>query len=192
VETLELSYPEPVRLSLKPDHRAALKWVLYAPKRVKNLDLDRFLDGVAEAARVSFSVEDERRLADDLIMSWDQVRNLRAAGMGIGSHTRSHRVLQTLSVSGLMEELEGSRHDLSRELGEQPSTLAYPVGHSIAREPVIVDRVRAAGYEVGLSNATGTNRLFRRSHAFDLRRIAMDEVPHWMFRGMVALPSLLG
>jgi peptidoglycan/xylan/chitin deacetylase (PgdA/CDA1 family) len=196
VPALELSYPERVRLPLDPlgeDRARALKHILSTPKQVRDLDLDRYIDDVARAAGVTLGIDEEKRLADEMLMTWDQVRSLRAAGMDIGSHTRSHRVLQTLPVHRLADELEGSRHDLQRELGEQPNVIAYPVGRSIAQEPEIVASLRAAGYLVGLSNASGTNRLSGRPDPFDLKRIAVDgDLPHWMFRAMMAIPLLLG
>ena len=64
-------------------------------KTTRLLDLDRFLDDLATRADAPWDAATERRLADRLIMTWDDVRTLRKSGMDVGSHTRTHRVLQT-------------------------------------------------------------------------------------------------
>lgn len=75
-------------------------------------------------------------------MSWDELRGLRDAGWEIGSHTRSHPFLTRLSDGELAAELEASRADCERELGECES-LAYPYGDHDER---VVAATRAAGY----------------------------------------------
>ena len=73
-------------------------------------------------------------------MTWDDVRALAGAGMDIESHTRTHRVLDTLDRDQLRDELVGSRRDLEAQLGRPIRAIAYPVGRrrrcgSAARRP---------------------------------------------------------
>lgn len=61
-------------------------------------------------------------------LSRDQIREMAAGGIEIGSHTVSHSDLQKLSETGLLDELAQSRRELS-EIIEQPVTgFAYPFG----------------------------------------------------------------
>ncbi len=83
-------------------------------------------------------------------MTWDHVRELKQGGMDVQSHTRTHRVLQTLSERELSDELTGSRSDLERELGERPRALAYPVGNPPLDSSPIRKALEQAGYEIGL------------------------------------------
>ncbi len=186
---IELTYPAPVALDLAwPGAAEALNRIV---KNTSGLDLERFLAQVAVAAGVEWDAGVERRLADELIMTWDQVRALRDAGMDVESHSRSHRVLETLSPVELAGELAGSRADLERELGREVRAIAYPVGRPIAHLPRVRAAVEAAGYQLGFTNVSGVNLVGRRMDRLDLRRIAVDRrMSDAMLVGQMALPWL--
>jgi len=79
---------------------------------------------------------------DDLLMTWDQLRELQAAGMTIGSHTRTHPVLPAYHRA-LHNEVQMSRADIAQHLGRAPDFLAYPFGEWDAQS---AEAARAAGY----------------------------------------------
>jgi peptidoglycan/xylan/chitin deacetylase (PgdA/CDA1 family) len=188
-ETACLEYPEPLRLSLVgPRARlAASRRVLRIIKDRRGLDLERFLDALEEATGARIAPDDERRLAEETLMTWDQVRALRRAGMAVQSHTRTHRVLRTLGASELAAELVGSRAKLEEELGEPVRAISYPVGNPVRGDPDVRRAVREAGYELGFSNGTGVNVLAL--DALDVKRISLDvELDDAFFRIMLALP----
>src|SRR6185312_6409974 len=106
-----LAYPRPRQLDLSsPAARAAVvRGLNRTVKDTYGLDVERFLREVAQACQVAWTEADGAALADRALMTWDQVREMRRAGMGIGSHTQTHRVLNTLVAGDLEEELRGSR-----------------------------------------------------------------------------------
>jgi peptidoglycan/xylan/chitin deacetylase (PgdA/CDA1 family) len=160
-------------------------------KQKVGLDVDQFIADLARAADVEWTPTVERALADDLIMTWDEIRALAASGMDIESHTRRHRVLQTLDADQLTDELAGSRLDLERQLGRPVRAVAYPVGRSIAAEPRIRHAVAAAGYRVGLTNASGINAPWRKVDAYDVRRCATDRaMSDDLLLAQVAVPRI--
>jgi len=192
-----ISYPR--RVELSPRDPATRQRVLDTIKDTANLDVDRFLCGVADALGVAWSREIEAEYADGLIMTWDQIRALARAGMDIESHTRSHRVLQTLDDAALHSELAGSRADLETQLGRPVRAVAYPVGRRIGRGMQRIRRALAtAGYKIGLSNASGINKIWPQSMAsivpfdpFDVRRLGLDRtMSDAMFLTQIALPRL--
>lgn len=186
-----LSYPTPRTVVL--DAPGAVRELTTVVKATHSLDVDRFVAELAAAGGVAWTRDLERNLCDQLILTWDELRRLRGAGVEIGSHTRSHRVLQTVPDVELAHELAGSRAVIGRELGAPPRAIAYPVGRAIADEPRLTAAVRAAGYRLGFSNATGVNLLRgpRRVGALDLRRIATERgQPDAMFLAQVAVPPL--
>jgi peptidoglycan/xylan/chitin deacetylase (PgdA/CDA1 family) len=61
-------------------------------------------------------------------LSWSDVRELRAAGMSIGSHTWSHRNLALLPAGEVEADLSRSRAVLEDRLGEPVRAVAYPWG----------------------------------------------------------------
>lgn len=64
----------------------------------------------------------------DLMMTSDQVRGLRDAGMQIGAHTVHHPILATLDARDAADEIARSRDTLEALLGERVGLFAYPNG----------------------------------------------------------------
>ena len=77
------------------------------------------------------------------VMSWSQVQEMDAAGITVGSHTRTHRLLPTEPGLRVASELFGSRRIIEAALGREVRHLAYPDGQFSAR---CVEAADAAGY----------------------------------------------
>ncbi len=190
--SLRIDYPEPLELPVGDDAKndVALHRLLRIIKRRPGLDIEKYLAGLEAAAGVPLSLEEERATVDRLIMTWDHIRALADEGMDIGSPTRTHRVLQTLSAPELDDELRGSRLELERQVGRPVRSLAYPVGYTVLDRPELVAAVERAGYQVAFSNATGLNTGMR-PHRLDVRRVATDYgMPDALFRAEVTLPRI--
>ena len=78
------------------------------------------------------------------LMTADQVKQVAAAGMEIGSHGLRHVVLPEATDAELVAETVRSREVLSALLGTDVTGFAYPYGRLGRRE---VEAVRAAGYQ---------------------------------------------
>ncbi len=79
-------------------------------------------------------------------MTWDELGALRDAGWEIGSHTRTHARLLSISDGELADELGSSRSEIEHQLGGACLSVAYPYGESDLR----VERAaRRAGYAAG-------------------------------------------
>jgi peptidoglycan/xylan/chitin deacetylase (PgdA/CDA1 family) len=187
---LVMAYPEPTSIPLEgPEaRRTAAVRVQRMVKDRPGLDLGRFLDQVEQAADVRISTDEERRLVESTVMTWEQANALRRAGMDVQSHTQTHRVLQTLDGRDLERELRGSRRALEDALGERVVGISYPVGRPLRDAPQIRQAVRDAGYQLGFSNATGVNRTTALD-PLDVKRISLDlSIRDPFFRAMLAVP----
>jgi peptidoglycan/xylan/chitin deacetylase (PgdA/CDA1 family) len=98
-------------------------------------------------------------------LDWKDAARLVDAGMWIGSHAMTHRLLTKLSDAELSKELSGSRLILEERLGVKVSTLAYPGGDYDAR---VQQAARDAGYSAAAAvlqgytqKAAGLYRLMR-------------------------------
>ena len=189
-ELITLEYPRRFEVALEPRSQAIFK-VLRFVKDACVLDMERFLTELAQATGVPWSRELEREYAEQLLMTWDDVRALRQAGMDVESHTRSHRILQTLDATALDEELAGSHRDLQRELGQAPRAVAYPTGRPVPAHSPIRAALRRAGYEIGFTNGTGPTPTWRKPDPFDIRRqtVARDLTTPFLM-SILALPLL--
>jgi peptidoglycan/xylan/chitin deacetylase (PgdA/CDA1 family) len=175
VRTATIGYPRPLQIDVSdPGARRVLDDIV---KNTHGLDIDRFLRELRTTLGLPWSSEIETRLAAPLIMGWDDIRALADAGMDIESHTRSHRVLDTLDREELHDELVGSRRDLEVGLGRPVRAIAYPVGRRPPRW--IRSAVAAAGYRIGFTNVGGVNHLWPRTIGADLAldRFSLRRVP---------------
>jgi peptidoglycan/xylan/chitin deacetylase (PgdA/CDA1 family) len=118
-------------------------------------------------------------------MTWAQVAELRAAGVEVGAHTRTHPVLRDLEDLRAEDEIEGSRQTLEDHLGERVVSFAYPFGKP--REHVnrrTVDIVSRAGFE---SAATIRYRGVRMTDVpFRIPRFSVTQDPIEVLAGKVA------
>lgn len=88
--------------------------------------------------------------SDDVVpLHWEQVRELHASGMDIGSHTYSHPNVARLSPAEAENELRRSRDLIGDRLGCAIDLFAYPFGKPKAHfNSSTTEVVRAAGYKV--------------------------------------------
>lgn len=88
-------------------------------------------------------------------MSWQDLRGLEARGWEVGSHTRTHPRLTSLTDAQLVAELDGARADCAAALGHECDAIAYPYGDVDAR---VVKAAQAAGYRAGAALPSRVHR----------------------------------
>jgi len=188
---LRVEYPWSRRFDLSGPRGGVIRNLLRLAKFHPSLDWPTFLSELSRAADVPWHPDVERRFADRLVMTWDHVRALKKANMDVESHTRTHRVLQTLKDGEVRDELEGSRDDLRRELGEPPVALAYPVGCPVERGSPVRAALERAGYLIGFSNGTGATSLRDPIDRYDIRRQTVERgFSDALLLTILALPQL--
>jgi peptidoglycan/xylan/chitin deacetylase (PgdA/CDA1 family) len=103
-------------------------------------------------------------------MNWEQLRELAAAGVTIGSQTASHPHLPDVGEEQLRREFEYSNKRFSEELGFVPKLHAYPFGEFGLRE-------KKAAEEAGFTAAFGQHSGVAHANddLFALPRFAMNE-----------------
>ncbi|KNB49652.1 polysaccharide deacetylase family protein [Streptomyces caatingaensis] len=112
--------------------------------------------------------EHETAGALDVMLTWDQLRDLTAAGAEAGGHSHTHPQLDQLADARLAFEIERCRDILTGELGRPPVSFAYPYGYSSRR---VRRAVRAAGF--GISLAVGNGLAERAQGPYALRRVTV-------------------
>jgi peptidoglycan/xylan/chitin deacetylase (PgdA/CDA1 family) len=108
-----------------------------------------------------------------LAITWDQLREMRANGFSIGSHSVSHSDLTKPQPGESAEafqarvrhELQDSKRILDRELAQDTIIFAYPFGY---HDQSTANQARAAGYQLAASVRRGGNPFF--SDPFTLHR----------------------
>lgn len=79
------------------------------------------------------------------MMTWDEVRQMKAEGAEIGAHTISHLHMTRADMDRNREEIIQSNKRFAEELGEVPTLFAYPYGEASKEiEQFIREHYRAA------------------------------------------------
>jgi peptidoglycan/xylan/chitin deacetylase (PgdA/CDA1 family) len=140
------------RYDLKRDFAGSLRRLLNVFKLEPAEQTEALVTKIADACGVALPSRDEQSAE---LMNWEQVRAMRAAGHGIGSHTLSHRVLATLSPEDQAHEIKGSKRSLEAVLGREVLSFAYPVGGPQHINVHSVRLAREAGYQQAFTFLTG-------------------------------------
>ena len=118
-------------------------------------------------------------------MSWEQLRQLQASGVDIGSQTKSHPHMHKISPADIDAELSSSNQRFLNELGLRPTLFAYPYGeYNLA----VIERVKAAGFTAAFGQNSGIAHGF--DGFFELPRFAFNEKYGAMDRLTLAIDGL--
>lgn len=103
-------------------------------------------------------------------MSWEDARQLRAAGFEIGAHTVNHALLSRVPMSEAEQEIVESQSRVLAEIGSCSETFCYPNGKRRDYTPEVTDFCRRH-FAAALSTELGAARL---EELYDLRRVVVD------------------
>lgn len=88
-------------------------------------------------------------IPNDLMMTWDDLRELKKEGFIIGSHSKTHPLLDSIEDRrNLIIELNESAEKIKKELNEFPITISYPNGNY---NDIVIEDARKCGYKLGLT-----------------------------------------
>jgi len=81
-----------------------------------------------------FHVPADRRDAynGDRTVSWDDIREMDAAGVKVGCHTHTHQILTTVPEQTARQEIRESKRAIEEVLGRRCNLFAYPNGNTSA------------------------------------------------------------
>jgi peptidoglycan/xylan/chitin deacetylase (PgdA/CDA1 family) len=104
------------------------------------------------------------------MMSWDQLREMKRAGVTIGGHTASHPHMPALPIERNREEIAKSHRAYQAELGEVPTIFAWPYGeYALSLKPLMAE----FGYTVAFGQHSGV--IGPGADYFFLPRFAINE-----------------
>ncbi|MEK9723434.1 MAG: polysaccharide deacetylase family protein [Rhodospirillaceae bacterium] len=118
-------------------------------------------------------------------LSWDQVREMQAAGVGFGHHTVSHLHMPRADAARLNREIADAHARFEAELGFRPKLFAYPYGEAGLRD---VGLVKDAGFAAAFGQHSGV--IGSTGDMFYLPRFAMNETYGDLARLRLAINAL--
>lgn len=90
------------------------------------------------------------------ILGWDSLRKLANEGVTLGAHTRTHPLMNRVTLKEALNEVLGSSHDLERELGSTLPIFAYPSGEFSDEVAIMLAR---EGFKLAFTTSRGINNI---------------------------------
>ena len=111
---------------------------------------------VRQQLREQLSEPNARAKMEDIMLNWEQVRQMLADGMVIGAHTLSHLNLPNADPEDALHEISDSRKVLEERLGKPIRHFSVPNSGPYAYYNAAVKQmVRASGYASSVVSAAG-------------------------------------
>lgn len=95
--------------------------------RLKNLPNDEKNRTIEEMVR-RLGVDIPSAVGKELVLSWDEIREMAKNGITFGAHTVSHPILTRVPLEQAREEIVASQRRIEEELGGAVDTFSYPNG----------------------------------------------------------------
>jgi peptidoglycan/xylan/chitin deacetylase (PgdA/CDA1 family) len=185
IPELGMDVPMP---AAREDRRQLAGRVLLEMKGLSAIDQSELIARLEREWRMP---SEDARPADCRPMTWDQLREMHAAGFEIGSHGVHHRMLAKLPYLVMDTEVRESKATLDREIGEARGLMSYPVGGDRAFDEGVIKATRDAGFDLAVCYICGTNQQ-PATNRYSLYRLPVERTmgPGW-FAAMLTLPSLM-
>lgn len=187
---------EPLALAIDldafPDAQAAARHLIHTAKTLPESGKELLIARLAAALGAEI---DEGR--HSMTMSWDNLREMSAAGIEIGAHSVNHPIFSNVDAGLLAREVSGSKELIEKELGREviafgaPGRGRIPAAEKRSFELALGALVRSSGYSFSTMYQWGL--VYERSFdPFAVRRIGIEryDTPS-LFRAKLAFPELL-
>jgi glycosyltransferase involved in cell wall biosynthesis/peptidoglycan/xylan/chitin deacetylase (PgdA/CDA1 family) len=137
-----------------PGHLKNTEWRSKADRLEYARQLNPFMKSLDNSKRCYIYEEIVKEFNDvtlphGLMLTWDEIRDLKNYKCEVGSHTVSHPVLsKNLSNNELIHELKESALIIEKHTGVFPATISYPFG---AYNQDVKKAAFDAGYKIGVT-----------------------------------------
>jgi len=119
----------------------------YLPESIRQQRLQPIFDQYAGDELKSL----RERFASFAPLTWDQARQLKAAGVDVGSHGLSHIALGPQPPEVVRHELTTARALLQQHLGDHSPHFSYPYGRQVSFSPETERQLIEMGYHCALT-----------------------------------------
>jgi len=170
----ELKNPEIYYMNLAVANRFDTKEVIFI-KRILQRDLPKqakksFTNQLFE----QFVTKDEKSFSNDLYLSFDEIHEMKEAGMYFGSHGYAHEWLSYLSEHDLTLEIQKSMnfiHKINKNFDNL--IMCYPYGNNDSKT---ISQLQNNGFKAGFTTKVGDATLDK-PNSFLLKRYDTNDFP---------------
>jgi len=111
---------------------------------------------------------------NDLMLNWDQIREMSKYGISFGAHTVTHPVLSTISMNEAEREVSESKTVIEGKIGQPVTTFAYPFGKRRDYKREMVATLEKLQFNCAVTTETGINNY--NTPPFELNRFSPWEL----------------
>ena len=137
------------------DRRQRLQTTRELVRIIKSNNL-KVRESVRTQLRDQLADERFRQMAEKVMLTWDQVREMQSNGMLFGAHTLTHLNLPNADPEDAKREIEGSKHLIEERLGKPVAHFSYPnSGPYQYYTPAVRELVQQARYDSAVTSFPG-------------------------------------
>ena len=160
---LDIDIPRRLWLRTEAERLGANGQIFVIVRSLPDGDRRQFLDSIL---RQLAAVDDGAR--NHKMLTWDQVRLMKAHGIDFGGHTVTHPFISKLSSEEVRAEVSGCKRRIEEERQLPVHHFAYPNGREEDFGLWNKDCIRTAGYRAAVTTIWGIND--RSTDPMELRR----------------------
>ncbi len=109
-------------------------------------------------------------LGKELLLSWDEVKEMSNAGIDFGAHSVNHPILTNIPLAQAKDEIISSKKDIEKRLGKEATAFCYPNGNY---NPAIVGLVKSSGFKCAVT--CSVSLINSHDSAYELGRVDVIE-----------------
>lgn len=141
-------------------------------KRILQRDLPKELRSELTDKLFKKVSSDEEKFAENFYLTFEQIAEMRDAGMFFGSHGFRHEWLSYLNNNELDKELAESIKFLTK-IKQKKRIMCYPYGDFDER---VISKIKEFNFKIGLTSEVGEADL-KQEYAFKLKRYDTNDFP---------------
>lgn len=94
---------------------------------------------------------------DNLMLTWDQIKEMTENGISFGAHTVSHPILSRISIEIAEREILESKNKIEEQIGKPVTSFAYPFGKKSQYTPQIFPILHELGFKCAVTTGLRPN-----------------------------------
>ena len=147
LETLEIDELGTHHLTSDNERNSIAHIVVEGLKQLPVKERDEFIERLVRLSGVDIP----KNLGEELILSWDEVREMSRNGINFGAHTVNHPILTRIPLETARKEILDSKRRLEEELDQEVTTFCYPNGTPGDFNDDIEDILKSNGFRCAVT-----------------------------------------
>ncbi len=149
LKTLELGELGTHRLASVDDRQRLVNTVVARLKQLSVNNRDELIERLVTLSEVDIPLN----IGEQLVLSWDEIREMNRNGVSFGAHTVSHPILTRLPLETARKEIVDSKQHLEEELDQEITTFCYPNGKPGDFNDDIVEILKSDGFRCAVTSS---------------------------------------